>query len=176
MNVLRESLDFSHPKPQDSKAGKSMLYGQKRSGVGIFVVLVGGAILLTVFGAMLPTVQKQVAAWRLSKERDGFNGVSFLHRDWVILDNDHSSVTYQIRNDSEDTYQVVTTECDVVWPNNLPAKRREVTDFAPGEVAKVKFVLKMAGDDIGFGTRIFADGKSVPTRSVAKRWLPWFLR
>ena len=58
-----------------------MLYGQKRSGVGIFVVLVGGAILLTVFGAMLPTVQKQVAAWRLSKERDGFNGVSFLPRD-----------------------------------------------------------------------------------------------
>ena len=153
-----------------------MLCGQKRSGMGIFVVLAGGAIFLIVIGAMFPTVQKQVAAWRLSKERDGFNGVSFLHRDWAILDNDHSSVTYQIRNDSKDTYQVVTTECDVVWPNNLPAKRLEVTDFAPGDVAKVEFVLKTAGDDIGYGTRIFADGKSVPTRSVAKRWLPWFLR
>ena len=86
-----------------------------------------------------------------------------------LLDNDAFHSWFE---ECSDTYQVVTTECDVVWPNNLPAKRREVTDFAPGEVAKVEFVLKMAGDDIGFGTRIFADGKSVPTRSVAKRWLP----
>ena len=176
MKVSSKSSDFSHPTPQDSKAGKRMLRGQKRSGMGIFVILAGGTMLLTVFGAMLPTIQKQVAAWRLSKERDGFNGVSFLNRDWVILDNDHSSVTYQIRNDSEDTYHVLTTECDVVWPNNLPAKRLDLTDFAPGEVAKVEFVLKTAGDDIGYGTRIFADGKSVPTRIVAKSWLPWFLR
>ena len=174
--MFKNSEDFSRPEPQDAKAGDTKSCCRKRPGSSLFVIIAGGALILIVTGAILPPIQKQVTAWRLSKERGGFNGISFLNCDWNVIDENHSRLKYQIRNDSDDTYHVVTTECDVMWPENLPAERIEVTDFAPGEVREVEFVVKSAGDGIGYGTRVYADGKTVETRTVAQSWLPWFLR
>ena len=176
MNVFKNSLDFSQPEPQNAKGSNTISCGQKRSGTSLFVIMAGAAILLVATGAILPPIQKQVTEWRLAKERDGFNGISSLDRNWEVIDDNHSSLKYQIRNDSEDTYQVVSIECEVMSPKSLPAERIDVTDFAPGDVREVEFILKSAGDGIGYGTRILADGKTVQTRKVAKSWLPWFLR